>query len=228
MPANSTIVQLRQILADRFPNAQATAAVRAEAVRPGWPTGVPQLDDLLQGGLPQGAITELLVPRPTCGSALLLSRLLQQAQARNQWIALVDGCDSFDPAGLDAKTLERILWVRCETADQALKATDLLLRDGNLPMVLLDLAANPAAQLRKIPLSAWYRLQRILEQNATAMLLFTPSPMAACAQAKLTLSSRFSLEALAGNEEEMWHGLKVELRLPQLGGRFEPQIAQAS
>ena len=47
--------------------------------------------------------------------------------------------------------LSRLLWVRCRGAAEAMKAADLILRDGNLPLVLLDLAGNPPAQFWDIP-----------------------------------------------------------------------------
>ena len=45
----------------------------------------------------------------------------------------------------------------------AVKAVDLLLRDGNFPLVVLDLVLNDSAELRKIPQTNWYRLQRLVE-----------------------------------------------------------------
>ena len=49
-----------------------------------------------------------------------------------------------------------MLWVRCAAREEALKATDLLLRDRNFPLVVLDLKLNPIKQLRKIPTSTWF------------------------------------------------------------------------
>jgi len=42
------------------------------------------------------------------------------------------------------------------------KATDLLLHDGNLPLVLLDLQFLPSRALRKIPPSTWHRFGRLV------------------------------------------------------------------
>ena len=76
-------------------------------------TGVPAID-ALTGGLPRGALTEIVGPASSGRTSLLLS-LLAQATARQEACALVDASDAFDPesavaAGID---LKRLLWVRC-------------------------------------------------------------------------------------------------------------------
>jgi hypothetical protein len=64
--------------------------------------------------------------------------------------------------------------VRCQSVPEALKATDLMLRDSNFSLVMLDLKLNPESQLRKIPATTWYRLQRLIEKTATVFVIFTP------------------------------------------------------
>ena len=76
-------------------------------------TGVPAID-ALTGGLPRGALTEIVGPASSGRTSLLLS-LLAQATARQEACALVDASDAFDPesaiaVGID---LKRLLWVRC-------------------------------------------------------------------------------------------------------------------
>src|SRR5262245_7763089 len=211
------IVQLRQLLAERFPNLRtlapdATRPTHAEASR--WPTGLEQMDELLHGGLPKGGITELIAQNSGSGSALIAVSLLRRVYETNQWLALIDGRDSFDPTGLDNTLLTRLLWVRCGDAAQAMKAADLLLRDGNMPVAFLDLRVNPRAQLRRIPATTWYRLQRILEQTTTALLVLTPCAMVSSAHARLCLHSQFTLGSLTQNEEDLAASLKIELLRP--------------
>src|SRR5437879_2664571 len=136
MASNNKIIQLRQLLAERFPQAPDRPAARME-------TGFAQLDDLLGGGLPQGAITELISGQPSAGSALFIAAMLNAAAGRNHFVALIDGCDAFDPQNVESAALAHLLWLRCRDAAQALKAADLLLRDGNLPLIILDLRSNP-------------------------------------------------------------------------------------
>ncbi len=80
--------------------------------------------------------------------------------------------------------------MRCPEAAQAIKAADLLVRDGNLPLLILDLQFAPAQQLRRIPASTWYRFQRILEEKKTTTLIaFTPKPMIEAATLRLQLGT---------------------------------------
>ena len=132
----------------------------------------------------------------------MLRQLLRQAAA-GQFAALVDGQDSFDAAAAGAATLARLLWVRCHNAEEAVKAADLVLRDGNLPVVLLDLALNPEPQLRKIPAPTWYRFQRIVEESTAVCIVFTPRAMVAPAEVRVTLRSRFALEQVEADEGKL-------------------------
>jgi len=200
MPVPNTIVQLRELLAERFPSAP---------VKPGacLPTGIAPLDTRLQGGLWKGAITELI--NPGSGGAFLLVSLLRAAASANHRVAFIDGQDCFDPQPVGNAVLSHLLWVRCQNAVQAVRAADLLLRDGNLPLVVMDLCRNPAAQLRGIPLASWYRLQRVVERTSTAFLVFTPCSLIGSAQVKLLLRSRFTLEALEMEEKQLWDRLEL-------------------
>src|SRR5882724_1413268 len=156
MPASGKIIDLRKLLAERFPHAPAAPATRLATI--------PVLDESTEGGLPRGAITELISARTSAGSA----SLLHAAHRDNYFLALIDGRDSFDPCGLNTASLRQLLWVRCSKASEAIKAADLLLRDGNFPLVIIDLVLNLAEELRKIPQTNWYRLQRLVELAPTA------------------------------------------------------------
>ncbi len=228
MPPSPKIVQLRQLLSERFPGARFNAEALADPVANVYPTGLEQIDFLLRGGLSKGSTTEIVAEKNSSGSALLISALLQKAAEENQIVALVDGQNSFDPASFENHTLSRLLWVRCKSAEQSLKAADFILRDRNVPFVLLDLQLNPAHQLRKIPSSTWYRLQRIVEASSTVFVVFTPTAMVGCAQVRLNLSSRFALDALQKNESELLPKLKVELTQYRLHvGQPEERVARA-
>jgi hypothetical protein len=228
MPTNPKIVQLRQQLSERFPGARFTAEPAVHQPDLVWPTHLPQLDRLLDGGLRKGAITEIVAEKNGCGSALLISALLQRVAEDKQILAFVDGQDSFDPAGFTKETLSRLLWIRCKTAEQALKASDFILRDRNLPLVFLDLQLNPATQLRKIPSSTWYRLQRIVEGTSTIFTVFTPRAMVGCAYMRINLQSRFDLHAVEQQPGELLAKLKVELTHHRLHiSQPEERVAKA-
>jgi hypothetical protein len=221
---NSQIVQLRQLLADRFPHLRAwTDTPPAPAC---WKTGVERLDTLLHGGLAKGSITEVVSAKSGSGSGLLLHALIQQAHATQQIIVLIDANDSFDPCSFDQETLSRLLWVRCKNAAEALKATDIILRDRNLPLVVLDLKMNPAAQLRKISGTTWYRLQRIVQQNGTSFVVFTPNAMVSSTEVRLSLDSQFNITALSHTPEELIPELKIELTRSAHGELVESEAAE--
>jgi hypothetical protein len=193
MAASSAIIDLRNLLAERFPQSLIPPNLRLA-------TGLPAIDELLGGGLPKSAITELSSPHLSAGTALLLCALLQNAHQAGYFLALVDGRDSFDPQPLGNSRLRNLLWVRCTQALDALKAADLLLRDGNFPLVVLDLVLNVSADLRKIPQTSWYRLQRLVEAAPTAFLVLTRESIISSAQLKLSLDNAWTLADLEQND----------------------------
>jgi hypothetical protein len=207
----ANIIQLRQLLAERFPGLR-TRVDELPAAKHAtlWPTGVEQLDAPLRGGLAKGALAEMVAERPGCGSTLLMTALIKRSLSENKFTAVIDGQDSLDVTQL-GENLSRLLWVRCHSTVEALKAADLILRDGNLPLVLLDLASNPAVQLRKIPATTWYRFQRLLEQTSAVCVVLVPRPMVTPAQVRITLRSRFSIQALDREPQELLAELKLEI-----------------
>src|SRR3984893_12516695 len=86
------------------------------------------LDGLLQA-FPQGRLSEIVGPRSSGGSSLLLALLARAA--RGGVTALVDASDALDPAVAVRAWLDLrgLLWVRCGgRLPVAWRATDLLLR----------------------------------------------------------------------------------------------------
>ena len=156
-------------------------------------TGLSFLDQAIGGGLPKGAITELTTPQISAGSASLIQSLLQVANRDHFFLALIDGHDSFDPQPLGNAILRNLFWVRCTTALKTIKAADLLLRDGNFPLVIIDLVLNPPEDL-KIPQTTWYRLQRLVESAPIACLILTRRSMVSSAQLKIVLENSWTLE----------------------------------
>jgi len=209
MPIN--VIQLRQLLRDKFPGLRTRADELPAKTGDGWASGLAQLDARLGGGFAKSAITEVIAARPGCGSGLLLVHLLRHAAATHQLVALVDGQDSFEAAAVEQSVLSRLLWIRCGNADEAMKTTDLVLRDGNLPVVLLDLALNPESQLRKIPAPTWYRFQRIVEESTAVFVVLTPRAMISPAQVRVTLRSRFDLGALERTQDELLRELEFQV-----------------
>ena len=205
MAASAKIIDLRNLLAQRFPHPSCTTERRLI-------TGLPFLDESIGGGLPRGAITELISPArsathsvaggpgTSAGSASLIHALVHCAYRDNYFLALIDGRDSFDPCGLDNAWLQHLLWVRCSKASEAVKAADLLLRDGNFPLVIVDLVLNAPEELRKIPQTNWYRLQRLVEVLPTACLVLTRYEMVSSAQLKLVLENSWHIQTFESED----------------------------
>jgi hypothetical protein len=189
MSMSGKIIDLRNLLASRFPHPPMPVGTRLV-------TGLASFDQPIGGGLPKGAITELISGRGNAGSASLLHGFVHGAYRDKYFVALIDGRDSFDPCALANSILRQLLWVRCTKALEAIKAADLLLRDGNFPLVIVDLILNSPEELRKIPQTTWYRLQRLVESVPTACLVLTRYEMVSSAQLKLVLKNSWNLETL--------------------------------
>jgi hypothetical protein len=112
MPSASTIrLQIETVLAQKIPSALTPAP---KMIRPLEATGIEAVDAVLHGGLPIGAISELVGPEGSGRTSLAVSFLAQMTQA-GKVCAWIDVSNAFDPlsaaaAGVD---LSRLLWVRC-------------------------------------------------------------------------------------------------------------------
>jgi len=136
-------------------------------------TGDASLDAALGGGLRRGHLSEI-VGAPSSGRSTLVARLLTAATARGEATAIVDACDTWDPASASAHgvALDRVLWVR-ETGDavRALKAFSLVLQAGGFGLVVFDLADVPPLAIRRFPSTTWMRAARLVESRDTVALL---------------------------------------------------------
>jgi hypothetical protein len=175
--------------APRPPRSGADALALAEwRVRPGRGasedrrirTGLSPLDGLLEGGFARGQLAELVGPR-TSGRTRVLLGTLAGVTARGAWAALVDGTDGLDPPSARALgvALDRVLWVRCRgRLDLAWRAADLLVRSGGFELVAVDLGDSPPWALGRIPSAVFVRLQRAVERVPTGLLVAAPRRVA--------------------------------------------------
>jgi hypothetical protein len=212
---SAKIIQLRELLATR---GLATPAKPRQRLLAGWPA----LDAAAGDGLPKGDLTELHCARH--GGALAVAQVLATAR---HFTALIDGSDSFDLAGVEPSALARLLWVRCHNAAEAVKAADLILRDGNLPLVLMNLRG--CADASRVPSQSWYRLQRIVEVSGAALLVLTPRPMIPSARVRIALHHAFTLHDLERDRIELAAALHFQTGRVQGArgfGEDEPQLAE--
>ena len=120
MPSAATLRrQIEADLANRIPSALTPAP---RTIRPVAPRGFGPSMNLLEGGLPLGAITEVVGPECSGRTSFALSFLAQITQAEKV-CAWIDVSDTLDPESAAAVgvDLSRFLWVRCgvQTASQA-------------------------------------------------------------------------------------------------------------
>lgn len=118
MPTASAIRQIIEAsLAKRIPSALTPAP---RIIRPVSPTGISEVDAVLTGGLPLGAITEMVGPECSGRTGLALSFLVQ-VTAAGKVCAWVDVSDCMQPESAAAMgvDLSRLLWVRCGAINPA-------------------------------------------------------------------------------------------------------------
>lgn len=199
------MVQLRELLQQRFPQAQAT-------VLDGLSTGMPGIDDPLGGGLPRGAVCEVVETRAGSGGQLMLIALLEAVRRRHRFMALVDAMDGFDPQSVESSLLRHLLWVRCPGVPSALQAADLLARDNNMAALVFDLRDASARDLRRIPATVWFRLQRVVETTEMVLLVISPQPQVASARVRLLLDTPLPLTALDEPRRNLMNNLTPELQ----------------
>jgi hypothetical protein len=195
MSAPEKLIALRHLLAERFPTVPNTAGGALDPGERVLATGIPALDEPV-GGLPLSGVTELICTAPSCGSELVIGELLAATRAARTRVALVDGSDSFDPASFSDDLFAHLLWVRCRSTAEALQAVDLLARDANLGLVILDLRRAGEAELRRTPATQWYRIQRAVEPTDLALLVETPGPTVPSAQLRFVLDIPHGVTAL--------------------------------
>jgi len=112
MPQASIVrLQIESALAHRIPSA---LTPRPRIIRPVAPTGIAAVDELMDGGLPVGAITEMVGPESSGRTAVALSFLRHLTHA-GRVCAWVDASDTLDPESAAAAGIDfaRFLWVRC-------------------------------------------------------------------------------------------------------------------
>ncbi|HEY5227366.1 MAG TPA: hypothetical protein VIJ19_02440 [Opitutaceae bacterium] len=198
-----TVSALRSLLAARFPE-------RTRKNSGGVSAGVRALDDALGGGLPAGRLTELVSSAPSSGGQTVVARLLASTQSARQRLALVDGSDGFAPEAVPPDLLRHLVWVRCNGPEQAFAAADILVRDGNYAVIVLDLRGCSERALRRTPASTWYRLQRAAEGGSVAVLVQTQAALVPAVPWRLVLGRPFAMEQAGEARDAVAEGLLVE------------------
>jgi hypothetical protein len=197
MPSVAALrIEIERTLERRFP-AALTPVPRT--ISETATTGVPEVDALLDGGLPVGTISEVTGPQSSGRTGIALSFLARQTRDERV-CAWVDAGDAFDPesAAASGVSLRQLLWVRCRDAsagsaenrsriptgwkgrtqapiwtrlDQALRATDLLLQAGGFAAIVLDLGDMAPEHGSRIPLATWFRFRQSADRTRCCLVV---------------------------------------------------------
>jgi recombination protein RecA len=184
MPSAATLRrQIEQDLEGRFPSALTPAPRTICEVAS---TGIDAADELLDGGLPVGAISEITGPGSSGRTTLALSFIARRT-SEARVCAWVDVHDTLDPesAAASGVNLKQLLWIRCRDAvqnpagksrpwtrmDQALRATDLLLQAGGFAAIVLDLADTAPEYGCRIPLATWFRFRQAADRTRCSLVV---------------------------------------------------------
>lgn len=193
MPASAALrLQIERALENQFPS---VLTPTARTIREVASTGIHEIDELLEGGLPVGAISELTGPDSSGRTSVALAFLAQRT-CDGHVCAWVDANDAFDPesAAANGVGLKQLLWVRCQNAptanrstvtatlaagkekpwsrlDQALRATDLLLQAGGFAAIVLDLGSTAVEYGNRIPLATWFRYRQAADRTRCNLLV---------------------------------------------------------
>jgi recombination protein RecA len=175
-------------------------------------TGIPEID-ALAGGFPRGALTEICGP-PCSGRTTVLLSALASRTAEAEVCALIDARDSFDPRSAEAAgvELQQLLWVRCRSLDQSLRAADLVIQGGGFGFIALDLSDVAPETVRHVPLNAWFRFRRAVEDTSTVLLVLEQESNAkTCASLVLRMSMKAAKWSGAGesNVNDKAEGIKT-------------------
>ena len=139
------------------------------------PTGLPELDQLLAGGLPRGRLSEIVGPSSSGMTSLALS-LLARTTRDGHCAGWIDCADAFDPASATTAgvELERVLWVRPPSQRDALLCVERLLETDGFPLIVLDRAGHATPHEPTCDPHAWLRLARLAASAQCALVLLGP------------------------------------------------------
>lgn len=193
MPSSAALrQQIESSFQHRYPSVLTPAARQILEVAN---TGIAQIDQLLDGGLPVGAISEITGSMSSGRTTVALAFLARSTQ-EGLSCAWIDANDNMDPesAAANGVCLKYLLWVRCKNEpiektfslnrskpsdrklpwtrlDQAIRATDLLLQAGGFATIVLDLADEAIEHGRRIPLATWFRFRQAADRTRCSLVV---------------------------------------------------------
>jgi len=226
----ATKAALEELLRARRLQAEAPP-LRGELRRARLATGLAAIDTALGGGLRRGQVSEIHGPASSgrTGLALAAAAGVTRRGALAGW---VDPADRLDPASAAAAGIDlaRLLWLRGSRRRappprplaEAVAATGTLLGSGLFDLVVLDFLGASERELQRLPHTTWTRLERGVEDTATALLLLFGAHVAhGPGGASLALKPRGPSFTGAPGAGHLLRGLGAEVAV----GRHTPRRA---
>ena len=142
---------------------------------------------LLARSLLGHSCVEVVEGQSASGTQMCFECCLLQAPETRSYMALVDAQNLWAPDEVNVAVLPHVLWVRCHDRRSALKAADIIVRDENFRIILIDLRELPDHYLRNIPQSQWYRLQRIAQSKNTTLIVAVSRPVVCSAELRVEI-----------------------------------------
>ena len=172
------------------------------------PLDADALDRGLAGGLPRGQVSEVVGPSSSGRTSVAWAALAAATRRGESvaLVDTFDRFDppSAHACGID---LSRLLWVRGQAIsktsgaidpawlpgvravngpgtfierviDRAIKSLNLVVSSGVCTLVVIDLIDLPAAALRRLPASTWFRVERAIEGSDTVVLILAAQSVA--------------------------------------------------
>lgn len=175
-------------------------------------SGYPALDAQLDGGWPQGALTELLLERHGIGEIQLLAPAMAKLAGQGRWLSWIAPphlpyAPALAAAGID---LAHLMLVKAPLAKHALWAMEQALRSGTCGMVLGWVEEADARSLRRLQLAA--------ENGQSTGILFRPQHV----------SQHASPAALRLRLEPATDGLTVHILKRRGGWARQPVLLRRS
>ncbi|HTQ81089.1 MAG TPA: hypothetical protein VMM92_13905 [Thermoanaerobaculia bacterium] len=216
---------LSQGLSGRVGSARDLARTLAQEEREPFPTALPALDHLLEGGLPRGQLVEMVGGRSSGRFSAVLATLAA-ATGVGEAAGLIDLGDHLDPEtaahlGVD---LERLLWLRPRNLKEALAGAEMLLGSG-FPLVVLDLGFPPIAGGRGAE-AAWLRLARAARAQGAVLLIASPYRVSGTAAAAVLKVGKVHTAWMgSGDSPQFLDGLSSRLAVEKRRGTIPGQSA---
>ncbi len=217
--ASEKVLHLKKLLAERFGRHDLLLEETYEC-------GLPALDEL---SIPRAALIEVVSsPFAGPGGSLLLAGLLRAVAQKGERVIVVDGKDAFEPKSIPQGDMQRLLWTRCHSAKESLQAVDLAARDGNFPLIVFLLSLNPPSELKRIPSTAWHRLQMLVEKSASTLFVFTPFAQVGCARLRLSVGGDFPLPKLHHRRSDLIPALRLNVERRRIERRHDDEPLRRS